>query len=194
MNKISFLLFTLMLISSCDFKTPSLAGSYAYSEDYYFDISNEELINKIINFKITHPLYQSLESDYYKSPGDEEYIYTYYEDGSYSYKISGGYSDTLTKNSIWFHCSFYLSDIKARVYCVVNVSEKAIGTPTSLRLVSYCPDREECKTINKRGEITRKENRMIKKKFEKEILDRLGVKWKRKRWWKLRGSVPSYTF
>jgi len=63
-----------------------------------------------------------------------------------------------------------------------------------LRLVSYCPDREECKTINKRGEITRKENRMIKKKFEKEILDRLGVKWKRKRWWQLRGSVPSYTF
>ena len=27
---------------------------------------------------------------------------------------------------------------------------------------------------------------MIKKKFEKEILDRLGVKWKRKRWWQLR--------
>ncbi|MGI6291580.1 MAG: hypothetical protein ACOXZH_04050 [Bacteroidales bacterium] len=37
--------------------------------------------------------------------------------------------------------------------------------------------------INNYKEITRKENRMIKKKFEKEILDRLGVKWKRKRWW-----------
>ena len=48
--------------------------------------------------------------------------------------------------------------------------------------------------INDYKEIARKENRMIKKKFEKEILDRLGVKWKRKRWWQLRGSVPSYTF
>jgi hypothetical protein len=183
MNKtfIFILLFLLVLILSCDFKIPALAGSYVYSEDYHFDISNKKLIDKIINFKRAYPQYQLTANDYYEWSNDKEPIRIDYENGVYSYIIPRGYSDTLAKNSIWFHCSFYLSDIKAKVNCVINVSKKAVGTPTLLRLVSYCPDKGECKTINQKGEISREENKMIKKKFETEILDKLGVKWKHKR-------------
>jgi hypothetical protein len=184
MNKafIFVLSFALMLISSCDFKLPAFAGSYCYSENYHFDISDKELIDVIINFKIRYPQYQSSDSDYYESFDDREYVYTYYENGAHAYQVLGGYSDTLTEGAIWFHCHFYLSDIKAKVNCVINVSRQAIGMPTLLHLVSYFPDGEVYKIINQRGEISREENRMIKKKFETEILDHLGVKWRRQRW------------
>jgi hypothetical protein len=176
-------LFALMLNSSCDFKIPALAGSYVYSENYQFDISNKELIEKIINFKAIYPNYQSCNSDYYEFRYDEEPVRTYNEDGSYSYQGLGGHSDTLTKNSIWFHCSFYFSDIKATVYCVINVRQNAIVQPALFRLVSYCPDMKSCKEINRKGEISREDNRLIKKKFEEEILDKLGVKWRHARWY-----------
>ncbi|MDR3236577.1 MAG: hypothetical protein LBT48_07660 [Prevotellaceae bacterium] len=193
MNKIYIpvFLFASILISSCDYKIPALAGSYAYSEDYRFNISKKELINKIKEFKSTYPQYKSYDFysdtlqedlDYYEWSENTDPVRIDYENGAYSYITPRGYSDTLTKNSIWFHCSFFFTDIKANVGCVINVSQKAIGTPTLLSFVSYSPDGRNWKTINQRGDISREENRMIKKKFETEILDKLGVKWRHQRW------------
>jgi len=40
----------------------------------------------------------------------------------------------------------------------------------------------EWKDVNTK-DLSRKENKAIKKKFETEILDNLGVKWRHKRWY-----------
>ncbi|MDR1345423.1 MAG: hypothetical protein LBK03_01795 [Bacteroidales bacterium] len=76
---------------------------------------------------------------------------------------------------------FYFKDINKSVSCIVE-------TPVDNAVIKLYAVNDgvifrKWRRINNYKEITRKENREITKKFEKEILDQLGVKWRHKRWW-----------
>ena len=77
-------------------------------------------------------------------------------------------------------CFFYFEDLNMTISCITEVSEHnkplvklyAINEGTIFR---------EWKRINNFKEISHKKNNLIKKKFETEVLDNLGVKWRHKR-------------
>jgi len=77
---------------------------------------------------------------------------------------------------------FYFKDIDKTVSCIVETSARG-NALIRLYAVNEGVIFREWKRINNFKEISRKENREIKKKFETEILDQLGVKWRHKRWW-----------
>lgn len=77
---------------------------------------------------------------------------------------------------------FYFKDINKTVSCIVDNSNYDIVI--KLYAVNEGVIFRKWKRINNFNEISRKENRDIKRKFETEILNQLGVKWKYKRWFR----------
>ena len=76
---------------------------------------------------------------------------------------------------------FYFKDIDKTISCIVETSTKNKFV-IKLYAVSEGVNFASWERINNYKEISREENERIKKKFETEILDKLGVKWKHKRW------------
>lgn len=154
-----WLLFLIITIGLC-----SCGGSYYYAEEYKYSVTNEQLVEKIINFKQKHPEYNVLLLP--DKEGDEMY-------------------NPDNRDSIFYSFYFYFEDINAAVHTVINLSKNAPNFPTKFLLtgVSFFDSKSDIhvfrhwQTINKRGDrgdLTLKENRAIKKKFEKEILSQLG--------------------
>lgn len=77
---------------------------------------------------------------------------------------------------------FYFKDRDKTISCIVAISNRG-NALLKLHAVSDGINFASWKRINNFKEISRKENREIKKKFETEILDHLGMKWRRKRLW-----------
>ncbi|HQB20126.1 MAG TPA: hypothetical protein PK495_06065 [Bacteroidales bacterium] len=155
----------------------SFAESYIIIDKDYNVITEEEITDILYEFQSTYPEYRLITTN---EKGEQ---YHYFGDTN---------TDGVYSNLVFF----YFKDIDKTVSCFPEISIKGDAVISLIRLYAVNDGVifRGWRGINNYKEITRKENRMIKKKFEKEILDRLGVKWKRKRWWKLRGSVPSYTF
>lgn len=156
--KSSIIALIVSLSNSCFFA----AGSYPYAELYEFDSTFDKLKMQIQEFKALNPQYEVIQIN-----EKEEY---YNPDG---------YSN----DSIWAGFYFYFSDIGASVLSVVNVynipsTEKSV----ILRLVglTYSPNFGEWKRFNTK-DMSKEDNANIKKKFETEILDHLGIEWKHKK-------------
>ncbi len=109
----TLLLFVLSFISSCDL---IISGSYPYSEKYTFDISREQLIDKIKEFKEKNPSYK---------------VMTTFENGE-----RGELPDRMVTDSMFYGCFFYFRDCQMTVNCVINISKEISSNYTTIQLVS----------------------------------------------------------
>jgi len=147
-------------------------GSYYYAEEYSTGMSCENFIKKLDEFKEKYPQYKCTQTN---DKGE-----TYEKGKYYSYSIGSANIETSTRTDSSMFYSFYLhlSDIKADIHCVINVSTQNPDKNNSncivqLTGVTYSHNWASWKTINNFKEISRKENKEIKRKFETEILQRL---------------------
>ena len=135
------------------------AGSYPYSEVYMIDLSSsDELIDKINEMKLRSPQLNI----HYKNENE----------------------DTVTLDEMipnYYICRFLIDNM---VYmCAINLNQQKQKT-VSLRFVSICEIEEigrgaqHWKRINT-DDLTKKGNEAFKIKFEKRILNNLGVRWRR---------------
>ena len=77
---------------------------------------------------------------------------------------------------------FYMGDVNMTFSCITEVTSS--NHPLiKLYAINEGPVFRHWERINYYKEISRKKNKVMKKKFEIEILDNLGVKWRRRRLW-----------
>ena len=123
-------------------------------QDYIIEnITHRELINKFNEFREKHP----------------EYIFS---------------EDHIDKNIPWrIYLELYWKDLDLRVHLNIHIGDKIPNPPTHLKF-THIGDRDVIwsKDINSK-ELDEKLNEQYKEKFEKEILDKLGVKWRREKCW-----------
>jgi len=152
----------------------SFAESYIIIDKDYNVITEEEITDILYEEEIIAILYE------FQSIHPEYRLITTNEKGEKYHKF-----ETDTDNASSSLVFFYFKDIDKTVSCFpeIHIKDDAVISLIRLYAVNDGVIFRGWRGINDYKEITRKENRMIKKKFEKEILDRLGVKWKRKRWW-----------
>jgi hypothetical protein len=198
LKKIIFISFILSLsVYSCDYKIPAFAGSYCYSENYSINKTSDSVIKLIVNFKEKYPAFKTFQVNIDGSmyePGeyenltnlpDDTVLHIFRNDTAYEIRSRRTIETTeRTDSSIWYSFYFHFSDIKADIHCVINLRGAQKTTVMQLTGVTYSENFGSWKTINRSSDISRKENRMIKKKFEAEILDKIFAgKWKHKRWY-----------
>jgi len=130
-----------------------MSGSYPYAEYYEFEMSKEELIQKVNIFKEKNPTYKLFT---YNKENREEVL------------------DKYTEN--FYHLYFYFGDINQTIHCVIIGKDSMceIGLTGVSEGVIFA----DWKIINSK-DLSKRENKKIKKKFEIEILDKLD-KWKRR--------------
>lgn len=142
--------------------------TYKDSERYliYIDDSVNTtacFVEHLNKFQITNPEYQLVDTD------ENGQKYHYFK------SIGSSQSDP----ELIF---FYFKDINKTVSCIVENSKNNILI--KLYAVNDGVIFRKWKRINNYKEISRKENREIKRKFETEILNKLDVKWEHKRWFR----------
>lgn len=164
-----FILFTIIsiLLLGCFFYK---AGSYVNAENYYISLSDYELIEKLELFIKNNPQYRYFSID--------ENGNSYEPSGEYLYNRIGESISTTTRtdSARFYSCYFYFSDLKASILCIVrlnNTNEKI--TNFKLAYLLYDQNGEDGSFNN--GDLSRKEEKKFKRKFETEILNQLGVKW-----------------
>lgn len=145
-----YLVIVLLAFSSCDM---FLAGSYPYAESYRFECSRSELIERIAEFKKVNPEFQPVQMS------KDSIVESYPKDG---------------QTDFFYHFYFYIDSLNLYIHCAMNKNEQ---NPTDLLFTGVTKSKNMAywKRINE--DLPRKENKMIKKIFESEILDNLG-KWK----------------
>ena len=131
------------------------AGSNVYSERYTFNKKREDLISKINYFKNQEPQFK---------------VMTTFED-----KTRGELPDKYIQNFYRFY--FYLPEEKITVHCVINTNGADLPVVLQFVGISRSANFASWERINT-DQLSKKDNKEIKKKFETEILDKLG-KWKR---------------
>ena len=123
-------------------------------QDYIIEnITHQELINKFNEFREKHP----------------EYIFS---------------EDYIDENLPWrIYITLYWEDLDLRVELNIHIGDQIPNPPTHLKF-SHIGDKDVrwYKDINSK-ELDKKLNEQYKEKFEKEILNKLGVKWKREKCW-----------
>lgn len=144
---------SVILLQSCFFS----AGSYPYAERYEFDMSRNELIEKIDKLKEEYPEYK---------------LITTVENGNVEEvpdSVVGGFYDAF----------FYIKHKNLTIHCFINMSSEIRDTPVELGLSggTYSKNLASWGRVNT-DDLTKKENAEIKTLFETEILDKLGT-WKR---------------
>lgn len=146
--------FTLFYIASM------FTAKYPNTEWYRFNVSTSQLIEYTNKFKDDNPEYK-LNSN--KKKGDR--------------------SDHLGDLGNFYHFYFYLPSRKSTVHCIIRMSgdTENLTSEIGLNAISEGTNFASWKSINT-DDLTKEENKELKKKFETEILDKLG-KWKHKRWY-----------
>jgi len=123
-------------------------------QDYIIEnITHQELINKFNEFRNAHP----------------EYIFS---------------EDYIDENLPWrIYITLYWEDLDLRIHLNIHTGDQIPNPPTHLNF-SHIGDKDVRwhKDINSK-ELDKKLNEQYKEKFEKEILNKLGVKWKREKCW-----------
>ncbi len=150
--KYFFIIILLMVYVSCQF---IVSGSYSDSEDYRLNISREELISKINDFKNENPEYK---------------VMTTFEDGK-----KGELKDRMDAENTFYSIWFYYTEQKTTLFCVINMSGKIPSKPAIIQLVSKTKSKNfgSWKDINTE-QLSKEENARIKKIFENKILNNLG--------------------
>ena len=121
-------------------------GSYPYAEYYQFDMTTDKLIEKTNMFKQEHPTYK---------------VFTYNEVGNKE-EVLG------SQNEYDYTLHFYFEDIDKKIHCVIKGNR--IGLTAIEEGITIFGDWKDINT----KDLSKKENKEIKKKFETEILDKLG--------------------
>jgi hypothetical protein len=156
--KYRFLILLLVVFSSCNL---IISGSYPYSETYSINISREELISKIKEFKEQNIEYR---------------VMTTFENGEKGELPDGlNPQDTL---DIFYAIYFYTTDLNMTLLSVINMTKEIPTRPATIQLVSMTKSKNfgSWKTINTK-DLSKEENAQIKALFETRILDKLGA-WK----------------
>lgn len=150
MKKLFLLLFLSIILLNC-------AGSYYYAEPYLLDISRTDLIDKIRKFKDENPEYKSITIE---SGIPEEYPKDH-------------------RGELFYSFYFYLPEKEMIVHSVMNMSEQISDNPANFAFTGVTKNKNlgGWKSINTR-DLSRKENKEIKRMFETEILSKL-ADWKR---------------
>ena len=134
------------------------SDGYKDSEEYIIEESFSDLDCTVYNFKKSNPRYYLVTTN----EKGERYIYKDYQSSKH------------------FHVFFYFQDIDLTIQCLldpINDDESMLSIFAISRGVSFA----SWKNINT-DDLSKEENKEIKKKFETEILDQLR-KWKHKRWY-----------
>ena len=97
-------------------------------------------------------------------------------------EICHNFGHDVPNRSNLYRVYFYFKDIDITISCNVSILTRN-NTSIELYAISEGVNFANWERINNYKEISHEENSMIKKKFETEILDHLGVKWRYKRWW-----------
>lgn len=133
-------------------------NSYSNTEKYVVSLPYNDLKNRINTFKEENPQYFLITSN----EKGEDIVYEDDEDERYYYIF------------------FYYKDIDLTIQCLLEPKNEG-NSLLSLYAVSKGVNFASWKLINT-DDLTKKENKELKNKFETEILDKLG-KWKHKRWY-----------
>ena len=138
--------------------------TYKSAETYIIQTSGESLLEKIHQFKTNNPEYILIKENRY---GEKE--------------IQEDRKDEYRPN--FYHVNFYLQDYDLGISCVLDFSNNSKKSSLGLYVVSEGSRFAKWQRINNDKEISREKSQEIKKKFETDILDKLGVKWRHKRWY-----------
>lgn len=150
-------------------------GSYYHAEKYFFNMSFNELVKEINQLTEKYPEYKCTQTNEKGEVYDKGVFYGYSEKGKTVYSLSR------TDSSVFYSFYLHLPDINADIHCIINVSKQiadSAGTTLQLTGVTFSSNWASWKEINNNKVIDKKENEMIKRKFETEILDKLGS-WRR---------------
>lgn len=131
------------------------AGSYPYAEYYKFNISRNELINRINHFKEDNPQYILVTSN---------------EKGELR-----KFQDKKIEN--FYVIYFYMQDIDMTLHCIINTNGNDKPTSLGFNSVSKGVNFGSWQRVNSK-DLPEQNNKEIKKKIETEILDKLGS-WQR---------------
>lgn len=160
------------LIYACWFVATFHGDIYGKAEAYVVDIEtcengkfvmSSDIVDLLYEFQNVHPQYRLMDTD---------------REG----KLYHSFSDKIDTRVDQYTVMFYFEDIDMIFCCITAVTNK--NNPLiKLFYVNEGTIIRNPKKINNYKEISRKKNRVMKKKFETEILDSLGVKWRHKRFW-----------
>lgn len=157
------------LIYACWFVADFHGDTYGKAESYVLEnipqkrlyVMSSDIVDLLYDFQCAHPQYRLM----VVNPQGEEYH---------------NFSNKIENLSDQYMAHFYFEDIDMTCSCITEVTSRN-HTFVKLYAVSEGKNFASCKRINHYREISRKENKLIKKKFETEIMDNLGVKWRHKR-------------
>jgi len=141
-----------ILFSRCNFG----AGSYANAQYYRFDLDRSELIDKINKFKDENPEYRLKRTD-----------------------DKGNSLDGFDKPHNFYTNYFYIKKYNMTIHTIISTGRYSEPRPSKIGLhaITYSDNFSSWKRINTK-DLSREENKEIKKIFETEILDKLG-KWEK---------------
>lgn len=146
--------------------------TYGKSEAYVIDINTNtsdkplnsaDIIDLLYDFQSLHPQYKLMDTDIQGN--------TYHN-----------FSDKIDNRNDQYLVFFYMGDVNMTFSCITEVTSS--NHPLiKLYAINEGPVFRHWERINYYKEISRKKNKVMKKKFEIEILDNLGVKWRHRRLW-----------
>lgn len=145
---------------------------YGKAEAYVIDIgtfenrkytTSSDIIDLLYKFQTLHPQYKLMATD---SAG----------------KLYHNFSEKIENRADQYIVMFYFEDIDM-IFCCVTEVTKRNNPLIKLFWVNKGAIIRNPKEINNYEEISRKENKAMKEKFETEILDSLGVEWRHKMFW-----------
>jgi len=160
MKKKYYLIFLVMILAFLvgyklyTFTSAFIGDIYMYSEKYVIRDPSQQLIKSINNFKKNNVAYKLITTN---KDGNETVFQDYYSKKHY-------------------HVFFYFKDIDLTIQCLLNPIDSN-SSHIALYAVSTGVNFASWKSINTK-DLSKDENIYIKKKFESEILDKLG-KWER---------------
>lgn len=153
---VSILFIQLFLLSGCSL---FLAGSYPAAEPYGLSMTVTQWDSCVKQFKKKHPQYEVLS---YNSTNE---VFSTMDDSI----------KTLDNKQLFYHYYFHFSDINMTILCVA----RAMSDSTKVLLVrilespGYVHRATSSQDLNL--DLSRKANKAIKRKFEREILNHIGL-------------------
>lgn len=144
---------------------------YGRAEAYVVDIKSEnnraivssDIIDVLYDFQSSHPKYRLMATDF---------------NGTVSHK----FAQRIENRADQYMVFFYFEDIDMAFSCITEVTSQNHPL-VKLYAVNDGSVFRNWERINNYKEISCKKNKVMKRKFETEILDSLGIDWRHKMVW-----------
>ena len=160
----------LYVLWACFFVATFHGDTYGKSEAYVIDIdtnvsdkhlNSAAIIDLLYGFQSANPQFKLMDTD---------------PQGN----IYHNFSDKIDNRNDQYLVFFYMEDINMVFSCITEVTSQNHAL-IKLYAINEGSVFRHWERINNYKEISRPKNKAMKKKFETEILDHLGVKWRHKR-------------